>query len=147
MAQAARAIIFNGTQMLVMYRNKHGREYYTLVGGRIDAGETPQAALVREVKEETGLDVIKAQLVFTETHQAPYNDQYIFFAEVASPEGASIQESSEEGFLNRMGGNIHQPLWVDINKFASLPFHTMQLHSAIVDALHNGFPQEPKALS
>lgn len=147
MAQAARAIIFNGNQMLVMYRNKHGREYYTLVGGRIDEGETPQSALVREVKEETGLDVIKAQLVFTETHSAPYNSQYIFLCEVASAEGAAIQETSEEGFLNRMGGNIHQPYWTETAKFAQLPFHTMQLQQAIVDALKNGFPQEPREIS
>lgn len=132
--------------MLVMYRNKYGKEYYTLVGGRIDAHETPQSALVREVKEETGLDVISARLVFTEKHPAPYNSQSIFLCEVASTENAAIQEHSEEGTLNRMGANLHQPEWVDIGAFDNLAFNTIQLQHALIDALKNGFPEEPVAL-
>ncbi len=146
MAQAARAIIINGGKMLVMHRNKHGTQYYTLVGGRVNTGETVEQALVREIKEETGLDITKARLVFTEKHPAPYNDQFIFLCEVASHESAAIQDSSEEAFLNKMGGNIHQPAWVETKSFARLPFSTMQLQKVIVDALKNGFPDQPVAL-
>lgn len=148
MAQAARAIIFNNKgQMLVMHHNAHGKEYYALAGGDVDEHETLQAALAREVKEETGLDIIKAQLVFTEDHPEPYIDQFIFLCETASTNNVAIQEHTEESVANRMGGIVHQPEWVDTAVFGRLSFNTIQLQNAIVDALKNGFPEEPVELS
>ncbi len=147
MAKAARAIIIEGNTMLVMHRNKHGTQYYTLVGGRMNEHETPEQALVREVKEETGLDVTKAQLVFTEVHPEPYNDQFIFLCEVAPHESVAVlQPASEEAQMNHIGINTHKPAWISIKHFANLPFSTMQLQKAIVESLKNGFPDQPKSL-
>jgi len=146
MAIAARAIIIEGTKILVMHRNKHGKEYFTLVGGRINEGETPEQALQREVKEETGLDVTACRLVYGEEHPEPYNHQYIFLCEVAPHGDVAIQDASEEALMNRININTHQPLWVETSSFAGLPFLTIALQTAIVTALKKGFPQEPVRL-
>lgn len=90
MKKAARAIIIEDNKVLVMQRNKSGNQYYTLVGGRLDKDETPEQALVREVKEETGMDVIAARLVFVEEHPEPYNQQYIFLCSVGPHEDIAI---------------------------------------------------------
>jgi len=37
---------------------------FGLIGGKIEEGETPDKALVREVKEETGLSVITSNIVY-----------------------------------------------------------------------------------
>ncbi len=129
-----------------MHRNKYGSEYFTLVGGRENEGETPEQALVREVKEETGLDVIKSRLVFTESHAAPYNQQYIYLCEVAPFETAQIQETSEEGFMNKLAANTHKLAWINISAFERLQFRTPQLQQAIVHALKHGFPEQAQAL-
>ena len=73
MKQAARAIIIEDNKILVMFRNNEGSQYFTLVGGKVDEQESPEQALVREVREETGLQVTSAQLVITEDHHEPYN--------------------------------------------------------------------------
>ncbi|HSX52948.1 MAG TPA: NUDIX hydrolase [Patescibacteria group bacterium] len=143
MAKAARAIIIEGDKILVMHRNKQGSEYFTLVGGRLNDHETPEQALVREVKEETGLDVISYRLVYTEEHQEPYNDQYIFLCEVAPHADVAIQDTSEEGFMNKISINVHRPHWAEASSFAKLPFRTIQLQNAITTALNKGFPDEP----
>src|SRR5262249_55189295 len=109
MAQAARAIIIEGDKTLVMHRNKYGSEYFTLVGGRVADGETTEQALMRELKEETGLDVTAARLVFIEEHPEPYNQQYIYLCEVAPHADVAVQETSEEGFMNRLDSNVHKP--------------------------------------
>lgn len=146
MAKAARAIIIENGKMLVMYRNKYGSEYFTLVGGRANKDETMEQALVREIKEETGLDVIAAQLVFIEEHKPPYNEQYIFFCRIGPHADVEIQDTSEEAFLNRLDANIHKPVWTDLKGFANLAFRTPQLQQAIMTALREGFPTSPRKL-
>lgn len=146
MARAARAIIIENGKILVMHRNKEGSQYYTLVGGRALDNETIEQALVREVKEETGLDVTGARLVFTEQHAAPYNEQYIFLCDAAPHQSIAIQDASEEALLNKIDINVHTPLWAEVRAFPRLPFRTPQLQSAINQALVNGFPKEPVKL-
>lgn len=156
MRKAARAIIIEDGKILVMYRSKHGSEYYTLVGGQLKEGETPEQALVREVHEETGMIVTAHRLVFIEEHAAPYNEQYIYLCELAPHGDAAIQEWSEEGFMNRMDANIHKPVWARIDSFSKLQFRTPQLQDAIVKALTpkgklfrktEGFPEQPVKLA
>lgn len=146
MTQAARAIIIENGQLLVMFRNKSGSQYYTLVGGRLDGNETPEEAVVREVREETGLQVTSAQLVFTEDHPEPYNKQFIFVCEVAPHGDVAIQEYSEEGAMNRIDINVHKPLWVDVRSITKLAFRTPQLQEAIAHAIKKGFPKTPVKL-
>jgi 8-oxo-dGTP diphosphatase len=143
MGKAARAIVIEGTKLLVMHRNKHGSEYFTLVGGRVAEGETLEQALMREMHEETGLTITGARLVFIEEHAAPYNEQYIYLCSVAPHTNVAIQEASEEGFMNRVSINTHTPLWVEARAFDRLQFRTPQLQRAIFMALQRGFPAEP----
>lgn len=143
MGKAARAIIIENGKLLVMHRNKHGSEYFTLVGGRAHEGEALEQTLVREVKEETGLDITTSRLVFVELHPAPYNEQYIYLCEVAPHADVAIQDSSEESFMNRISINTHRPLWAEAASFSQLNFRTPQLQQAIITALKNGFPAQP----
>lgn len=147
MKKAARAIIIEGDKCLVMHRNKSGNQYFTLVGGRLNDDETPEQAVVREVYEETGLRVTAAKLVFIENHNDEvYNDQYIFFCNIAPHEDIAIQTFSEEGFMNKLGINIHTPVWAEISSFDKLPFRTPTLQREITKALKSGFPASPVTL-
>lgn len=49
---SARAIIEKDGRFLVMHSRKY--DYYKFPGGGIEAGETPEQALIREVREESG---------------------------------------------------------------------------------------------
>lgn len=146
MNQAARAIIIENDRMLVMHRNKEGSEYFTLVGGKVATGETVEQALVREVKEETGLQVIAARRVFSENHPEPYNKQYIYLCEIGPHQEIAIQDASEEAILNKLSIDVHTPYWVTFGAFSRLQFRTPQLQAAIVAALQNDFPSQEIAI-
>lgn len=55
---------------------------WELVGGKVEYGEEPEAAVVREVKEESGLDVKVVRLlpkVFTNIWQRPAGGEFQVF--------------------------------------------------------------------
>ena len=54
---AVKALILNDDKFLVVKQVVHGQDFWDLPGGRVQYKETPHAALLREVKEETGLEV------------------------------------------------------------------------------------------
>ena len=57
------ALIRSGTKILATSRRDEAGQW-GLPGGKIDTGEEPLEALIREVKEETNLDVLEAEFVF-----------------------------------------------------------------------------------
>jgi len=61
MKKTARAIIINNDKLLVFFRRKikNGREftYYAIPGGHVEANETCEETVVRELKEEMNLDI------------------------------------------------------------------------------------------
>jgi ADP-ribose pyrophosphatase YjhB (NUDIX family) len=59
------AVIKDGAGRLLLIRRGHepGKGLWSIPGGRIEAGESDAAALVREVREETGLIVTPGRLV------------------------------------------------------------------------------------
>ena len=51
------AAIFDGDEVLLATRNVDGRQLWEFPGGKVDAGETPEEALRREIAEELGLNI------------------------------------------------------------------------------------------
>jgi 8-oxo-dGTP pyrophosphatase MutT (NUDIX family) len=56
------ALIFNDKNEILLQRAADDGNWYT-IGGALDPGETPAAAAVREVLEETGLHVVPERIV------------------------------------------------------------------------------------
>lgn len=144
--QAVRAIIIEDKRLLVMSRNKEGDIYFTLVGGQVKDQETPEQALIREVREETGLIVTSQRLVFYEEHPVPHNKQLIYLCQIGPHDPVALGIDSEEAYLNTLGINVHTPIWVSNSGFNSLPFRTPQLQTAIIRSMKKGFPDQPEAL-
>lgn len=56
-------ILVNDGKILLVRHEKNGNSYWLIPGGGVDFGESAEAALVREYKEEVGLDVKVGKLV------------------------------------------------------------------------------------
>lgn len=67
MVRATLVYIVEGDQVLMLHRNKREKDMhkgkYVGVGGKFEAGETAYACMLREVYEETGLQVLEHKLV------------------------------------------------------------------------------------
>jgi ADP-ribose pyrophosphatase YjhB (NUDIX family) len=142
---AARAIIRRGDKLLVMRRDKFGHRYYTLVGGAMKGGETPEQALARELWEETSMKLTHTKPVFKEEAGDPYGTQYIYVCECEGDEPV-LAPDSEEAAINALGQNLHTPQWITIEEFKTIPFRSERLQRAILEGIANGFPENPTLL-
>lgn len=147
MRKAARALIFRDNELLVIKRNKFGKQYNVLVGGGVEMHEAPEDALVREGLEETGLRITDFRLVFIEEAGKPYGTQYIYLCK--DPGGEPVlDEKSIEHWLNVNTDNKYNPGWLPIEDLQSnkIPFRSEKIRQAILHALKNGWPKEPTTL-
>ncbi len=64
-------IVIQDERILLVKHRKGNRQYWVLPGGRLEYGETFFECAVREIKEETGLDVEVERFVFLSEAIAP----------------------------------------------------------------------------
>ena len=88
-------LVSDGKKLLLQNRIKNDWPGYTLPGGHVEPGESITDAVIREMKEETGLDILHPRLVGVK--QFPIEDgRYIVFLFKATDFTGTIS-SSEEG--------------------------------------------------
>lgn len=59
-----RAIVLAGDRLLIADERRTGRPHMSIPGGNVNDRETTTDALVREVKEETGVSIVCGPLVY-----------------------------------------------------------------------------------
>lgn len=85
MAKARAAVIIPyNDNLILIHRVKKDDEYYTIPGGGIEEGETPEEAAIREIKEEIGIDVVLSEKHYEFESFGRY--QYFFVAKSFSGE-------------------------------------------------------------
>ena len=95
-----RAVIFRGTDEILMVQEKIDNDRWTLPGGWADVGYTPFEVAVKESLEETGLDVEAVRLlaVFDKSkHDHPHEPWYVYkFFILCRITGGEILEQTTE---------------------------------------------------
>jgi mutator protein MutT len=89
----ASAVILNERGEVWLQKHRFwSQQAWGLPGGHVEYGETPAAALVREVKEETGMHINNLQLLMTET---PWSRELVVYYK-ADFAGGTLQLDSHE---------------------------------------------------
>ncbi|MDQ7842772.1 MAG: 8-oxo-dGTP diphosphatase [Armatimonadota bacterium] len=110
-SQRTLCFLHRGRQVLLLHRRRSPNAgMWNGIGGKIEPGETPFAACVREVREETGLTIPSPDLrgLLVVTVQATGDVWIIYVFTAPAPDGPLAP--SPEGDLR----------WVDAEQIASL---------------------------
>lgn len=112
--RAVRGVVLRGDEILLLYTARY--DDYSLPGGGVDDGEALDAALIREIEEETGASDVRvvAPLGWIDerrphrgNHDAMRMHSFIYLCDVAGELGETRLEHYERG-------NGMRPLWIDL---------------------------------
>ena len=111
---SAYAIVIKDGSLLLTPQNNG----YDLPGGGVEFGEMPEQAVIREVKEETGIDVIKPSLlkVASNFFTFPVNGESKYFQSILLYYVCDFSggELSQEGFTEYEKDLLGFPEWVNL---------------------------------
>lgn len=114
--KSARVLIIRDGKLLTFLRKRYSTktgewiEYYSIPGGGIDRGESPESAAVRELYEEMGVEV---ELTGQVAHRVSRrHEHYIFTGEIVEGEPRLMLDSEEAASMSERNQFIVE--WVEI---------------------------------
>ena len=69
MRDRAVGVIIKNSQLLLLWRYRDGKEYYTFPGGSMEEGEDEETALRREMFEELNIEIENPKKLFTNINE------------------------------------------------------------------------------
>ena len=112
--RTARAIVIDKDRILLFERWRRaglGRElhYFSIPGGGIEEGESPEEAVVREMQEEMSVTVAPVRLLARQTSKKHYH--YYFLCEIV--QGVpKFNMNSEEARFRAFHNNRYEVAWL-----------------------------------
>jgi 8-oxo-dGTP pyrophosphatase MutT (NUDIX family)/peptidase E len=104
------AVVLREDRVLVIQRHKRGRDYCVLPGGGVEPGETPEVAVLRELREETGLTGSVNRKLWTLEH----DDRVAHYFLVETEPGDPVLGGPEA--LRQSDDNSYRPQWIPIDR-------------------------------
>jgi nucleoside triphosphatase len=124
------ALIFNQAGKVLLIKSHKWRRQYIVPGGHIELGETMEAALRREIKEETGLSIYDIEFaslqefIFDETFHEKRHFLFIdFVCRTDADAGAVVLNDEAQEYV-----------WVSVEEALTLPIdpYTRRLIEKVV---------------
>lgn len=131
--KSALTVVYNQSgQVLVMQRNDDPN-FWQSVTGTLEQNELPRQTAVREVLEETGIDIVKQNYQLVDCQKVntypiremwqhryppntPFNTEYVFSVEVADDHNVKLTEHSAYFWLDKK--SAMEKVWSDTNREA-----------------------------
>lgn len=129
-------ILIKNSEVLLIFR-KNEKEYFVFPGGGVEGGETVEEAVVRELKEETTIEVKINKLLY---HHIYDNDseQYFYLCDYISGE-PKLSEDSEEKKKVLKGEDFYDPKWIKIEELKNMLVYPLEIRDLLIQDFQKNF--------
>jgi mutator protein MutT len=136
------AIIVNNGKVLLIHRVSHGKEYYVFPGGGVENGETVEQAVLREVQEETSLEVKIEKLLYHHIYDDG-TEQFFYLCRYVSGE-PKLGDGNEAQDMKESDVNFYNPIWYGIKGLPQLLLYPLEIRDWFIKDAKNDFENVPK---
>lgn len=129
-------LLFDGDNLLVVNMRRPNSNIFVLAGGGLEPNESIFDAGIREVKEETNLDIVILKIAYIKELYTDV-DESLDIILLGNIVGGELKK----GYDPEHGSNqaLHDVQWVNVHKLALLPFHPKQLINRLQIDFQNNF--------
>lgn len=130
------AILIKEDEVLLIHR-KNEKEYFVFPGGGVEEGETIEEAVIREMLEETTMEIKINKLLY---HHIYDNDteQYFYLCDYISGE-PKLDENSEEKVKMLEGKEFYDPKLIKIKELKNMLVYPLEIRDLLIEDYKNGF--------
>jgi ADP-ribose pyrophosphatase YjhB (NUDIX family) len=121
------AIIIKDNKMLLMHRFKNNEEYFTLLGGSVEDGEDLEQALVREIKEESNLEISGLEFLWQLDNRGR-EDNYFLVKNFSGDLKLGEPELSRQNENNK-----YIPTWVNLSDLKDIDLRPVEVKEKILE--------------
>jgi mutator protein MutT len=133
------AVLIQNNSLALIERHRAGLHYFTFPGGGVDEGESPEQAVVREVREELGVEVRVVRLVAKVWFRG--NRQLFFLVEQVGGEfGTGTGEEYASDHDPASGS--YEPVWMSLAEIPANNVLPQPVAALVVKSLVDGWPHE-----
>src|SRR3989344_6107959 len=138
------AILIKDNKVLLIHR-KNEKEYFVFPGGGVENRETVEQAVVRELKEETTINVKIDRLLY---HHIYDNDteHFFFLCDYISGEAKLADDSPEKEEM--LGGKeFFNPTWVEIKELRNSLLYPLEIRDLLLEDVADNFQKQRQAVN
>ena len=135
-------IVIKDNKILIMKRNSYGKKYFVLPGGHLEENETTEQAVIREIKEETSLNVSINRLLY---HHDIVDDSDHYFYKCEYIDG-EIKLNGPELKKHLQGEDLYEPMWYPICDIKKIKLYPLEIRDLIIEDYKNNFLHEVREL-
>jgi mutator protein MutT len=134
------AILIQNNSLALMERHRDDRHYFSFPGGGVDAGETPEQAVVREAHEELGVEVKAIRLAA----EVWFNGKQQFFFLVEQT-GGTFGTGAGEEFASGLdpARGTYEPIWMPLAQVTAQNVLPKQVAELVAKSHPANWPAAP----
>lgn len=139
----AGAVLIEDEKVSLIERFRAGKHYFVFPGGGVNEGETPREAVVREMEEETGLQ-IKVKRKLAEIHFDLSYQIYYLIEKISGEYGTGTGEEFTDADPDNPTQGIYIPTWMPVSELSQHNnVYPTDLAKLVVKSVHDGWPEKP----